>query len=391
MQTVQEMKLNLGPQHPSTHGVMKLEVVLDGEYIVDVKPVIGQLHRGIEKMAEGMLYQQFIPLTDRLDYLSGPANNLSYCLAVEKLMGVEAPERGKYVRVIVTELARIANHLVALGVWGLDMGAWTIMLYTFRDREMVLDLFEMFCGQRITTNCFRIGGSTYDFPEGFTGKLEEFLEIFPARVDDYETLLTKNPIWMTRLKDVGKVSAQDAVAYGLTGPNLRASGVKWDLRKVCPYEVYDRLEFEIPVGSNGDCFDRYYVRIQEMRQCVRIIKQALEQLPPGPTMVDLPAIALPDKTVFPNNFPQVVRHFHLLVQGFAPPPGEEIYLGFENPKGELGFYIVSDGSGYPYRLKIRSPSFINLQIMSQIMKGALLADVIAILASFDPVLGEIDR
>ncbi|TDA70014.1 MAG: NADH dehydrogenase (quinone) subunit D [Clostridia bacterium] len=390
MQTTHEMVVNLGPQHPSTHGVMKLEVVMDGEYIVDCKPVIGQLHRGMEKMAEGMLYGQFIPITDRLDYLSPACNNLSYCLAVEKLLGIEAPERGKYIRVIIAEMQRIANHLVALGSWGLDLGAWTILLYTFRDREMLLDLFEMFCGQRMTLNCFRVGGTTYDLPDGFVEKAREFLEVIPSRINDYEALLTKNPIWMTRLRDVGVVSAEDALAYGLTGPNLRASGVKWDLRKVYPYEVYDRMQFDVPVGSRGDCLDRYYVRIQEMRQSCRIVQQALDQLPPGDIMVDMPTIALPNKEEFPNNFPEVVRHFHLLVQGYAPPEGE-VYLGYENPKGELGFYLVSDGSGYPYRLKIRSPSFINMQIFPKIMRGAMLADVIAILASFDPVLGEIDR
>ncbi|MDN5346632.1 MAG: NADH-quinone oxidoreductase subunit [Clostridia bacterium] len=390
MITTQEFHVNLGPQHPSTHGVLKLNLVLDGEYIVDCEPVLGQLHRGMEKMAEGMHYGQFIPLTDRLDYLASAANNLAYVLAVEKLMGVEAPERAKYIRVIITELQRIASHLVAIGTWGLDLGAWTVMLYTFRDREMVLDLFEMYCGARLTLNCFRVGGTTYDFPPGFIEKLKEFLDVFPRRVDDYEALLTRNPIWLSRTKDVGVISAEDAVAYGLTGPNLRASGVNWDIRRVYPYEIYDRVEFDVPLGSRGDAFDRYMVRIQEMRQSCRIIKQALEQLPPGEVMLDLPTISLPDKRQFPNNFPAVVRHFHLLVQGYAPQE-KEIYLGVENPKGELGFYIVSDGSAYPYRLKIRAPSFINLQILPKVLKGALLADVVCILASLDPVLGEVDR
>jgi len=390
MYETREIYVNMGPQHPSTHGVMKLELVLDGEYVVECNPVIGQLHRGLEKLAENMLYSQFIPFTDRLDYLSGAYNNLAYVLAVEKLLGIEAPERAKYIRVIMAELSRIASHLVALGSMGLDLGAWTIMLYTFRDRELILDLFEMYCGARMTLNCFRIGGTSYDLPPGFEEKLREFLAVFPKRVDDYEALLTKNPIWLARTRDVGVVSAEDAIAYGLTGPNLRASGVAWDMRKAYPYEVYDRLEFNIPVGTKGDVFDRYMVRVQEMRESAKIIAQALEQLPDGPTLLDLPGVTLPPKEEFPHNFPAVVRHFHTLVEGFSPPQ-KEIYVGVENPKGELGFYIVSDGTGYPYRLKIRAPAFVSCGIFSKICKGVLLPDLVAIIASFDPVMGEIDR
>lgn len=386
----EQITLNLGPQHPSTHGVMKFELILEGERVVECIPVVGQLHRGLEKMAEGMLYGQFVPITDRLDYLASANNNHAYVLAVEKLMGVEAPERAKHIRVIMAELQRIASHLVALGSMGLDLGAWTIMLYTFRDREKILDLFEMYCGARLTMNCFRVGGTTYDFPPGFVEKLKEFLDDFPKRVNDYEALLTRNPIWISRTRDIGVVSAEDAVAYGLTGPNLRASGVNWDIRKAYPYEIYDRVEFDVPLGNKGDVFDRYAVRVEEMRQSHRIVKQALEMLPVGPIMSDVPGIALPDKQQFPHNFPAVVRHFHLLVQGFTPPVGE-IYAGAENPKGELGFYMVSDGTGYPYRMKIRAPSFINSQILPKLMRGVLIADVVSILASFDPVMGELDR
>ncbi|MHB1420484.1 MAG: NADH dehydrogenase (quinone) subunit D [Bacillota bacterium] len=390
MSTTEVISVNLGPQHPSTHGVMKLELEMDGELVISCRPVIGQLHRGLEKMAEGMLYGQFMPITDRMDYMSSACNNLGYALAVEKLMGVEVPERGKYVRVIIAELQRIASHLVALGSMGLDLGAWTVMLYSFRERELILDLFEMYCGARLTLNCFRVGGTTYDFPPGFIEKLEEFLNILLKRIDEYETLLTNNPIWLSRTKDVGVITAEDAVAYGLSGPNLRASGVKWDIRKAYPYEIYDQVEFEVPVGSRGDVFDRYLVRVQEMRQSHRIIRQALEQIPQGKTIADLHDITLPDKQMFANDFPAVTRHFHLLLHGFNPPE-QEIYVGVENPKGELGFYIVSDGSGYPYRLKIRAPSFINSQILPKLIQGVLLADVIAILASIDPVLGEVDR
>ncbi|WP_088555173.1 NADH dehydrogenase (quinone) subunit D [Calderihabitans maritimus] len=386
----EEICLNLGPQHPSTHGVMKFELTLEGERVVKCVPVIGQLHRGLEKMAEGMLYSQFIPMTDRLDYLAGACNNLGYVLAVETLMGVEAPERAKYIRVIISELQRIASHLVAVGTMALDLGAWTVMLYSFREREMILDIFEMYCGARMTLNCFRVGGTPYDLTPEIIQKIEDFLKVFPSRLDDYEALLNKNPIWLTRTRDIGVISAEDAIAYGLSGPNLRASGVEWDIRKAYPYEIYDRVEFDIPTGSRGDVYDRYWVRMEEMRQSCRIIRQALDQMPEGPIMVDIPGVSLADKAQFPTNFPAVVRHFELLVKGFQPPK-REIYVGVENPKGELGFYLVSDGTGRPYRLKIRAPSFVSAQILPKVMKGTLLADVVSILASFDPVMGEIDR
>lgn len=390
MQKREEVFINFGPQHPSTHGVMKLRVKLEGERVIECTPVIGQLHRGLEKLAEGMLYGQFIPFTDRMDYLAAADNNLGYVLAVEKLLEIEAPERARYIRVIIAELQRIASHLVAIGSMGLDLGAWTALIYTFRDREYILDLFEMFCGARLTLNCFRVGGTPYDITPEFLSKLNEFLTYFPKKVDEYEALLTNNPIWLSRTKGVGVLTAEEAIANGVTGPNLRASGVNWDLRKHRPYEIYDRLEFDVPLGANGDVFDRYLVRVQEMRQSVRMIKQAVQQLPEGDIMVDLPGVTLPDKEKFVNNFPAVTRHFHLLIQGFSPPK-HEIYFGVENPKGELGFYLVSDGSGYPYRLKIRSPSFVHCNIIPKLAKGVLLPDLVAILASFDPVMGEVDR
>lgn len=387
----EEVYLNLGPQHPSTHGVMKFLLTLEGEYVVSCTPVIGQLHRGLEKMAENMLYGQFIPITDRLDYLGAACNNLGYVLAVEKLLGIKAPERGQYVRVMITELQRIASHLVALGTMALDIGAWTVMLYTFRDREKILDLFETYCGARLTLNTFRVGGTTLDLPEGFVTAVEQFVDYLPRAVDDVEALLSRNPIWLSRTRDVGVVAADEAVAYGLSGPNLRASGVKWDIRRAYPYEVYDRLDFEIPLGTRGDVYDRYMVKVQEIRQSCRIIHQVLEQMPAsGPLMVDLPGVSLADKEQLPHNFPAVVRHFQLLTRGLTPAECE-IYAAVENPKGELGFYIVSDGTGCPYRLKIRAPSFVNSQLLEKLMQGVLLADVVSILASFDPVMGEIDR
>jgi len=386
----EEIYLNLGPQHPSTHGVLKLLLQMEGERVVRCTPVLGQLHRGIEKMAEELNYTQFTPLTDRLDYLASANNNLAYILTVEKMLGIEAPERAQYIRVIVAELQRIASHLVALGSMALDLGAWTMMLYPFREREMILDLFEEFCGARLTLNCFRVGGTSYDFSAKFIAGLEEFIRVFPAKIKDYEGLLNKNPIWLGRTRDVGVVSAADAVAYGLTGPNLRASGVKWDLRRERPYLLYDRFQFDVPVGDRGDAYDRYYVKVIEMAESLKIVEQALKELPRGPIMIEDPNYALPDRNQFPSNFPSVAQHFHYVVKGLAPQE-QEIYCGFENPKGELGFFIVSDGSGHPYRLKIRAPSFISLSILPKILEGVLLQDVISVLASFDPVMGEIDR
>jgi len=385
-----EVTLHMGPQHPSTHGVMHLVLHMQGEKVVKADPDIGFLHRGMEKIAENLLYAQFVPYTDRLDYLSSMTNNLAYVMAVEKLLGLEIPERAQYLRVIASELSRISSHLLAVGAWGLDLGAVTMVLYAFREREMVLDLFEMLCGARLTYNYMRIGGVRRDLPPGFVEKCRDFLKIFKTRVDEYEGLLTGNRIWLKRNKGVGIISAEDAINLGLTGPSLRGSGVKWDLRKDQPYLVYDRFDFDIPVGETGDCFDRYMVRVEEMRQAVRIIEQALDQLPDGPVNADVPDVVLPPREEMKTKMEALIHHFKLIAHGFKPPVGE-VYAAIEAPKGELGFYIVSDGSEKPYRVKIRSPSFVNLQSIDPMSRGGYFADVVAVISSLDPVFGEVDK
>jgi NADH-quinone oxidoreductase subunit D len=360
-----ELLLNMGPQHPSTHGVLRLLLYLEGETIVNSDPIIGYLHRGIEKLAESMTYMQFIPITDRLDYIAAFPNNLAYVQAVEKLMDLEVPLRAQYIRVILTELNRIASHLVWLGTHAMDIGAITVFLYCFREREIILDLFEMVSGARMTVNFFRFGGVAADFPPEFYPKVKEFLQDFPAKIADYEALLTKNRIWLARTKNVAVISAEDGINLGLSGPNLRGSGVKWDIRKSNPYAVYDRLNFDIPTGEKGDIYDRYLVRLEEMRQSIRIVQQALEQMPEGETK---------------SKVPRVIK----------PPPGE-VYSCIESPKGELGFYIVSNGTEKPYRVKIRAPSFVNLESLPLMLKGGLIADVVAAIGSIDIVLGEVDR
>ncbi|MBI5287215.1 MAG: NADH dehydrogenase (quinone) subunit D [Deltaproteobacteria bacterium] len=390
MITTQEITISMGPQHPSTHGVLHLVLDLQGERIIKADPDIGYLHRGTEKIAENLFYPQFVPYTDRLDYMCGMTNNLAYVQAVEKLLGIEITERARYIRVIASELSRIGGHLVAIGAWGLDLGAMTVLLYTFREREMVMDLFEMLCGARMTFNYLRVGGVRYDLPEGFKGRCLEFVNLFPERINDYEQLLTENRIWLKRNKRIGVISAEDAINLGLSGPNLRGSGLKWDIRKDEPYRVYDRFDFDVPVGENGDCFDRYIVRLEEMRQAARIIKQALEQIPDGPVNVDMPEIVPPPKEDLSKNMEALIHHFKLISHGFKVPKGE-VYSSIESPKGELGFYIVSDGSEKPFRVKIRAPSFVNLQAINPMSKGAYLADVIAIVSSLDPVFGEVDK
>ncbi len=365
LEHTKEIIMNMGPQHPSTHGVLRIKLWLDGETVVKSEPIIGYLHRGIEKLAEYRTYTQFMPITDRLDYVSAASNNLAWVQAVEKLMGIEVPRRADFIRVIITELMRIANHLVWLGTQANDIGAVTVLLYCFREREEILDIFEMFCGARLTLNAFRIGGLANDIPPGFKEKVKNFIERFPKYIDDYERLLSENRIWLQRTKNVGIITAEEAIDLGLSGPSLRASGVKWDIRKSNPYAVYDELEFDIPTGEVGDVYDRYKVRIEEMRQSVRIIKQALEMMPEGEIRAKVPRI-------------------------IKPPPGE-VYHSIEAPKGELGFYIVSDGSTMPYRVKIRAPSFVNLQALSKMIEGHLVADIVAIIGSIDIVLGEVDR
>jgi len=392
MPDTQELTINMGPQHPSTHGVLRLLLNLDGETITKITPYIGYLHRGIEKMAENMTYAQFLPVTDRLDYLSAVSNNLAYCLAVEKLLDLPIPKRASYIRVILTELNRIASHLVWIGTHALDIGAYTPFLYAFREREAILDIYELFCGSRLTTSCFRIGGLPQDIPNGFVEKVEKFVKIFPKKVDEYEALLTKNEIWLRRTQFVGIISKEDGINFSLSGPSLRGSGVKWDIRKAEPYCVYDELEFDIPIGRGvGDVYDRYLVRIEEMRQSCRIVKQAISQIPDGDFIAKEAKIIPPPKEKVFTEIEALIHHFKLVIEGFKPPK-REVYSSIEAPKGELGFYIISDGSNKPYRLKIRPPSFANLQSIYKMVEGGMMvADVVAIIGSLDIVLGEIDR
>nr|ANC58255.1 NADH-quinone oxidoreductase subunit D [Candidatus Methylacidiphilum infernorum] len=386
----ERLLLNMGPSHPSTHGVFQLLLELDGEVITKAIPEVGYLHRGDEKIAENMQYNQFVPYTDRLDYLAPLANNVVYACAVEKLLGWEIPARAQVIRVICSEMARISSHLMGLGAYAMDCGAVSVFLYTFTEREKIYLLIEELTGARFTTSYTRIGGLARDLPPGWTEKLKDFIKQFLPKVDEIEGLLTKNKIFVDRTQDIGIISKEDAIDYGLTGPNLRGSGVDHDLRKKNPYLGYEKYDFEVPLGSVGDCFDRYMVRIEEMRQSCRILEQALADIPPGPIAVDEPRGYLPKKSAVLTKMEELIQHFIIVTQGVDAPPGE-VYFGGENPKGELGFYIVSKGGGVPYRLKIRSPSFVNLSILPKILPGHLLSDVVAILGSLDFVMGECDR
>ena len=388
--TEQVMTINMGPQHPSTHGVLRLLLERDGETVVKVTPDIGHLHRGIEKLAEHKTYHQFIPLTDRLDYLAPMSNNMGYALAVEKLLDIEVPKRAQYIRVIMCELTRISSHLLWLATHALDIGAMTVFFYTFRERETINDLFEMVAGARMNLSYIRIGGVAKDLPDGFIEKTRDFINTFLARLKDYETLLTKNKIWLMRTKGVGVVSAEDAINYGLSGPCIRGSGVRWDVRKSEPYSSYDEMDFLVPVGENGDVYDRYLVRLEEMRQSNEIVRQAMDNLPEGEYIADIPDIALPKKENLKQSMESLIHHFKVVTGGICPPAGE-VYACVEAPKGELGYYIVSDGSKNPYRIKIRPPSFVNLEVLEKMVVGSLLADVVAVIGSLDIVLGEIDR
>lgn len=382
--------INMGPQHPSTHGVLRLVVDLDGETIVDVRPDIGFLHRGTEKLAENRTYHQFIPLTDRLDYVASLSNNFAYCMAVEKFFNVKIPERAEYLRVIFAELSRCSSHLLWLATHALDIGAMTVFLYCFRERELILDMFEIATGQRMTGSWLRVGGLREDVPDLFFEKLREFVSIFEERIDIYERLLTKNRIWLKRTVGVGYLSKEDALDYGVSGPIMRGSGVSFDLRRDEPYSVYDRFDFEVPVREAGDVYARYEVRIVEMRQSNRILKQALEQIPDGPVMTDDPRVSMPSHEEVYERMEALIRRFYLMSKGFRTPKGET-YACVEGPKGELGFYIVSTGEEKPYRLKIRAPSFVNLGAINTMAKGAMVADLVGIIGSVDIVLGEIDR
>ncbi|HNV26219.1 MAG TPA: NADH dehydrogenase (quinone) subunit D [Nitrospira sp.] len=386
------MVLNMGPSHPSTHGVLRLVLEIDGEMITKATPEIGYLHRGDEKIAENMTYTQFIPYTDRLDYLAPLANNVAYALAVEKLLGIDRqlPLRCQYIRVLCCELARISAHLLGLGSFAMDLGAMTVFLHTYTEREKIYNLCESLTGARFTTSFTRIGGLARDLPVGWTDQCRQFLSDLPAAIRDVDRLLTRNRIWIDRTKDIGVISRDEAIGHGLTGPNLRGSGVEHDLRRAHPYLVYDRLKFDVPIGSVGDCYDRYLVRMEEMRQSARIAQQCLDQMPGGPINVHDEKVVLPSKEKVLTRMEELIHQFILVTQGVNAPPGE-VYFGAENPKGELGFYIHSRGGGTPYRLKIRSPSFVSLSILPRLLPGHMISDVPAILGSLDFVMGECDR
>jgi NADH-quinone oxidoreductase subunit D len=384
------MVLNMGPQHPSTHGVLRLVLEIDGEAVVSCAPDIGYLHTGIEKTCEAKFYQQVVPLTDRIDYLCPMTNNLAYCLAVEKLLALEIPERAIYLRVLLNELTRIQSHLVWLGTHAMDVGALTVFLYCFREREEILRIFENVAGQRMMTSYFRIGGLSLEPPIDFYKQVQNLLNIMPDRIQQYENLLTGNPIWMGRLKGVGYLSPEDAIALGVTGPPLRASGVDWDLRRDMPYSGYEKFQFKVPVSTVGDVWARYIVRMDEMRESVKICQQALDGIPEGRIVADAPKIVLPDREQMKTQMESLIHHFKIVTEGFAVPAGE-VYQAVESPRGEMGYYVVSDGTAKPYRVHMRNPSFATLQALETMCTGRLLADVVAVIGSIDIVLGEIDR
>ncbi|HUA91386.1 MAG TPA: NADH dehydrogenase (quinone) subunit D [Terracidiphilus sp.] len=386
----QHLVLNMGPQHPSTHGVLRLVLEIDGEIVVRVYPEIGYLHTGIEKTCEAKFYQQVVPLTDRIDYLSPMANNLCYCLAVEKLLGLEIPEKAQWTRVLLTELTRLNSHLVWLGTHAMDIGALTVFLYTFREREEIQRLFEAVSGQRMMTSYFRIGGLSMEPPLDYFQRIQAFIKTFPEKIDEYSNLLTGNPIFVNRLKGVGHLSAADAIALGVTGPPLRASGIDFDLRRDMPYSSYEKFQFRVPTSTVGDTWARYEVRLIEMRESVKIIQQALDGMPEGPIKADAPKIILPDREKMKTQMEALIHHFKIVTEGFAVPAGE-VYQAIESPRGEMGYYVVSDGTAKPYRVHMRNPSFATLQAVETMAKGRLLADLVAVIGSIDIVLGEIDR
>jgi NADH-quinone oxidoreductase subunit D len=370
--------------------VLRILLELDGETVIKAVPIMGYLHRGYEKLAEAKTFHQYIPYTDRLDYLAPLCNNVAYALAVEKLLRVEAPPRAQWIRVLCCELARISSHLLGVGTWALDVGAMSMFFYTFREREEIYNLYERLTGARMTTSYTRIGGLMADLPDGFLPQVRKFIDGMGRKIDDYERLLSKNRIWVRRTRDIGVISAEEAIDMGLTGPSLRGSGVRWDLRRDMPYLVYPELDFDVVVGAAGDVYDRYVVRIEEMRQSLKILRQVIEKIPPGPVNVDDPRIAYPPKDRVYSSMEELIYHFKIACEGVRAPKGE-IYFAAENPKGELGFFIIGDGGNHPYRLQIRSPSFLNLQALPRLVEGRLIADVIAVLGSLDIVLGEIDR
>ncbi len=384
------MILNMGPQHPSTHGVLRLILEIDGETVVRIMPDIGYLHTGIEKTCEAKFYQQVVPLTDRIDYLCPLTNNLCYCLAVEKLLGLEIPPKAEWVRVLLNELTRINSHLVWLGTHALDIGAMTVFLYCFREREDILRLFEAVSGQRMMTSYFRIGGLALEPPLDFFARVRDFVRRFPAKIDEYENLLTANPIWLMRTKGVARLTAEDALALGASGPTLRASGVDFDLRRDLPYCAYDKFRFAVPVAEEGDVFARYICRVRELRESTRIVEQALAGMPEGAIKAEAPKVVLPDREKMKTQMEAMIYHFKIITEGFSVPAGE-VYQAVESPRGEMGYYVVSDGTAKPYRVHMRSACLANLQTLPAMCEGRLIADVVAAIGSIDIVLGEIDR
>src|SRR5210317_2189439 len=386
-----KMTLNVGPSHPTTHGVLRLMMELDGDLITRCEPVLGYLHRGDEKIAENMTYNQFVPYTDRLDYLAPLANNVAYAITVEKLAGIELPERCEAIRVLVCEMARISSHLLGMGVFGMDAGAWTPFMYTFTEREKLYTLFEELTGARFTTSYTRIGGVARDIPDGWLPKVEKFVDELPKALDEVEKLLTRNRIFLDRTEGIGTISKEDAIAFGITGPNLRASGVDLDLRKDKPYSGYEKYDFDVPIGTRGDCYDRYLVRIEEVRQSLRIVKQVIDNFPSGLWYAeDARKIFAPPKEKIMSSMEELIQNFMIVTEGPQVPPGE-VYFEAENPKGALGFFIVSKGGGVPYRMKIRSPSFCNLSVLPKMVPGHIVPDIPILLGSLDFVLGECDR
>jgi NADH-quinone oxidoreductase subunit D len=385
------MVLNMGPQHPSTHGVLRVVLELDGEIVLKARPVIGYLHTGIEKNMEAKTYSQAITMTDRIDYLAPLSNNLCYCLAVEKILGIEIPKRAQYIRVLLTEMTRIASHLVWLGTHAIDLGAMSVFLYTFREREEIMKIFEYVSGQRMMTSYFRIGGIALEPPPNWLDHIRRVIDALPAHIDEYEGLLTNNRIWLGRTKGVGIISAEDAIAMGASGPMLRGSGVPYDIRKAFPYSSYEEFDFDIQTQTAGDCFARYQVRVAEIRESIKIVRQAIEKVPAeGPIKATAPGIIAPSREEMKSSIEGLIYHFKIYTEGFAPPPGD-VYQAFESRRGELGFFVASDGSAHPYRVKVRAPSFINLQTLPKLCEGRLIADVVACIGTTDIVLGEVDR
>jgi NADH-quinone oxidoreductase subunit D len=384
------MIVNMGPQHPSTHGVLRLVVEIDGETVIKVVPDIGYLHTGIEKTCEAKFYQQVVPMTDRIDYLSPMSNNLCYCLAVEKLLEIEIPQRAQWIRVLLNELTRLNSHLVWLGTHAMDIGALTVFLYTFREREEILRIFEHVSGQRMMTSYFRVGGLALEPPLDLFSWIQKFIKILPEKIDEYQNLLMGNPIWINRIKGIGYLSAADAIALGVTGPPLRASGVDWDLRRDMPYSSYEKFQFKVPTSTVGDVWSRYMVRVEEMRESVKICQQALDGMPEGDIKANAPKVVLPDREKMKTEMESLIYHFKIVTEGFPVPAGE-VYQAIESPRGEMGYYVVSDGTAKPYRVHMRNPTFASLQALETMCAGRLIADVVAVIGSIDIVLGEIDR